>query len=85
MTVNPEIIGSIAAVITTLCWLPQALRILRTRDARSVSLPTYAFFSLGIALWLVYGLMLGSPPLIGANALTLILALAIVGLKLRYG
>lgn len=79
-----ELVGAVAAVITTLCWVPQALHILRTRETAGVSLPAYLAFATGIALWLVYGLALGSWPLIGANAVTLVLVSAIIGLKIRF-
>ena len=65
--------------------MPQALRILRTKDAKAISLWTQAAFTLGLALWLAYGVLLGSFPLILANTITLALAGAILGLKLRYG
>ncbi|AVO44820.1 SemiSWEET family sugar transporter [Phreatobacter cathodiphilus] len=78
-------IGLTAAFVTTLCWLPQAFQIIRTRDTRAISLPAYAAFACGIALWLVYGVALGDGPLILANTITLALQLTIVGLKIRYG
>jgi MtN3 and saliva related transmembrane protein len=78
-------IGLAAAFVTTFCWLPQALRIIRTRDTRAISLPAYAAFSCGIALWLVYGISLGDLPLILSNTVSLCLQLTIVGLKVRYG
>jgi MtN3 and saliva related transmembrane protein len=77
--------GAIGAVLTTVCWLPQALQIVRERDTRAISLPATAMFTLGIGLWLLYGLALGDWPLIGSNAVTLALMLLIVGLKLRHG
>ncbi|QCI63715.1 SemiSWEET family sugar transporter [Phreatobacter stygius] len=79
------LIGLAAAIVTTVCWIPQAWRIIRTRDTRAISLPAYAGFAAGIALWLTYGLSLGDLPLILANSVTLGLQLTIVGLKLRYG
>lgn len=78
-------VGALAAVLTTLCWAPQAVRILRTRDTRAISLVTQASFTLGVALWLVYGLMVGSAPVIGANAVTLALSALILIFKLRFG
>lgn len=85
MLVYAEIIGGLAAVITTLGWLPQAAKIIREKRAEGVSLAAYGALSLGVFLWLVYGVLLGSLPLIGANAITLSLTGLIVGLKLRYG
>ena len=88
-TVDPsatvELVGYMAAVCTTLCWLPQAVRTIRTKDTRGISLATQAFFSIGIALWLAYGVMLGSWPVIASNAVTLPLVLAVLAMKIRYG
>lgn len=80
-----ETLGFAAATLTTLCWVPQALQTIRTRDTRAISLSAQGFFALGIILWLVYGLLLMSWPLILANAITLCLILIILGMKLRYG
>ena len=80
-----ELIGSAAACITTLCWVPQAFRILKTRDTRAISLVSQSAFAFGTALWFVYGLLHMSWPIIIANGLTLVLALSIVALKIRYG
>ena len=79
-----ETLGMAAAALTTLCWVPQAIRILRTRDTRSISLAAQAAFAAGVALWLAYGLLIGSWPVILANAVTLVLALAILAMKVRY-
>jgi MtN3 and saliva related transmembrane protein len=80
-----EAIGFVAAVLTTLCWLPQAFKILRERQTAGISLPTQIAFTTGVACWLVYGIALGSPSVTVANALTLMLSAAILALKLRYG
>lgn len=80
-----SLIGLAAAFVTTVCWVPQAWRIIRTRDTQAISLPAYAGFAAGIALWLVYGIALRDAPLILANSVTLALQLTIVSLKLRYG
>jgi MtN3 and saliva related transmembrane protein len=80
-----DLIGYLAASLTTLSFLPQALHTFRTRDVSGISLGMYATFTTGVALWLVYGLLLGAWPLIAANGLTLLLALAILVMKLRYG
>jgi MtN3 and saliva related transmembrane protein len=82
---SPEALGAVAAILTTLCWLPQAFRIMRTRDTRSISLLTQGAFTVGVVLWLGYGLMIGSYPVIVSNAVTMLLAGAILGMKLRYG
>ncbi len=80
-----DAIGAIGAVLTTVGWLPQAWQIIRERETRAISLPATSMFTIGIGLWLVYGLALGDWPLIGSNAATLALMLLIVGLKLRHG
>ncbi|MDP2295793.1 MAG: SemiSWEET transporter [Pseudolabrys sp.] len=80
-----EFIGITAAVLTTLCWLPQAIKAFREKETRAISLPTTATLALGIVLWLVYGLSIGDGPLIGANAVSLALVLTIMAMKLRYG
>jgi MtN3 and saliva related transmembrane protein len=80
-----DIVGALGAVLTTLCWLPQALKVVREKDTRALSLSANAAFTLGMSLWLVYGLALGDWPLIGSSGVTLALMLPILGLKLRYG
>ena len=85
MPPQTEMLGAVAALITSLCWLPQILKILRERRAADVSLATNAAFASGIALWLVYGVMIGSWPVIVSNVVTLGFILAIVALKLRFG
>lgn len=84
-SLSTELIGGLAAVLTTLCWLPQAWKILRSRETRDLSLTAYLAFAGGVALWLVYGVLIGSIPVIMANAVTLVLLLGILSLKLRYG
>lgn len=78
------IVGSVAAALTTGAFVPQVVRVWRLRHARDISLPTFAVFSVGVAVWLAYGLLVNSLPIILANLLTLILALSIVVLKLRF-
>jgi MtN3 and saliva related transmembrane protein len=80
-----ELIGAAAAVITTLCWVPQAVKVIATRDTRSLSLVMYLMLAAGIVLWLVYGVLINSWPLIGANAVTLLLVAVILGMKLKLG
>ncbi|GAB3491904.1 SemiSWEET transporter [Curvibacter fontanus] len=79
-----DLIGYLAASLTTLSFLPQALHTFRTRDVSGISLGMYSMFATGVALWLVYGLLLGAWPIVVANAVTLALALAILVMKLRY-
>jgi len=80
-----DLVGTAAAVLTTLCWLPQAIRIIRTRDTNAISLVGSAALTTGVFLWLVYGIAIGDIPLIGANVVTLTLTATILGLKLRHG
>ncbi|MGH2341488.1 SemiSWEET family sugar transporter [Segnochrobactraceae bacterium EtOH-i3] len=80
-----EAVGFAAAFLTTLCWVPQAIKILRSRDAAAISLITQLAFTVGIFLWLLYGFLLGRPSLIAANTVTFVLAAAILFLKLRFG
>ncbi len=79
-----DLIGTIAAVLTTISFLPQALHTFRTKDVRGISLGMYSAFTLGVAMWLVYGLLLGAWPVVIANLITLILASTILVMKLRY-
>lgn len=78
-----DTIGLIAAFLTTLSFVPQALHILRTGQTEGISLIMYALFTTGIAFWLGYGLMIGSLPVILSNIITLGLALTILTLKTR--
>ena len=80
-----DLVGSAAACLTTASFVPQAWLSFKTRDVSGVSLGMYSVFTLGVALWLVYGLLLSAWPIVIANIITLGLALAILGMKLRYG
>lgn len=77
-------IGIAAAVLTTGSFLPQAILTLRTRNTSGISLAMYSAFTLGVALWLLYGIAVGSWPITIANAITLALATAILVMRLRY-
>jgi MtN3 and saliva related transmembrane protein len=80
-----EALGMAAAILTTACWVPQAWRTIRTRETRGISLIAQVLLVTGIGLWLVYGLLIGSWPLILANTVTFGLVAIILTLKLRYG
>ena len=80
-----DIVGATGAALTTVCWLPQALKAIREKETRALSLPATLAFTLGIVLWLIYGLAIGDWPLIGSNALTLAPLGVILAMKLRYG
>lgn len=79
-----ELTGYAAALLTTAAFVPQAWLTFRTRDVSGISLGMYSVFTTGVALWLVYGLLLGAWPIVAANAVTLALALAILVMKLRF-
>ena len=79
-----DLIGYLAAALTTCSFVPQALHTFRTRDVSGISLGMYSVFTVGIALWLVYGLALSAWPIVAANAITLALAGTILGMKLVY-
>ena len=80
-----DLLGYVAATLTTASFVPQVWLTYRTRDVSGISLGMYSAFTLGIALWLVYGLALKAWPVVAANTVTLVLALAILGMKLHYG
>jgi MtN3 and saliva related transmembrane protein len=80
-----DLVGYAAAFLTTVSFVPQVWHTLRSRDVSGISLGMYACFTLGISLWLIYGLVLEAWPVIIANTITLALALAILTMKLRFG
>ncbi len=83
MTGLNELIGTLAALFTTAAFFPQAVKTLRTRETRGLSLSMYLLLVTGVALWLFYGLMIGSGPLIVANGIVLVPQLAILVLLLQ--
>jgi MtN3 and saliva related transmembrane protein len=83
MTTLNTCIGAIAAVCTTVAFVPQVIKSWRTRDLSGISLPMYTIFTLGVILWLVYGLLIGDWPVIIANAITALLASVVLLLKLK--
>lgn len=79
-----EFIGYIAGAFTTICFFPQAYKIIRTRDVGGISLAMYTVFATGVALWLVYGILIGSDPVIIYNAITLPITLLIIFYVRKY-
>ena len=79
------ILGLVAAFLTTISFVPQVLKIWRTRHTADISLKMFVIYTIGVFLWLVYGLMLGDLPLILSNIITFALTLSILIMKLRYG
>lgn len=78
-----DLLGYAAASLTTVSFIPQAWLSFRTGDVSGISVGMYSCFTVGVALWLAYGLVLNAWPIVIANAITLVLALAILGMKLR--
>ncbi|MFT3961065.1 SemiSWEET transporter [Propionivibrio sp.] len=85
MMIFAEWIGYLAASLTTISFVPQVLHIWKTRQTHAISLRMYILFSGGVGLWLVYGVLLASWPIIAANLITLILSGVVLALKLRHG
>lgn len=79
-----EFVGALAGTLTTIAFIPQVVKTWRSGSAQDISLFMFLLFSTGVALWLVYGIAIGSVPVIAANAITLMLALSILVLKIRY-
>ena len=80
-----DLVGTLAGTLTTLAFIPQAWMTWKKRHADGVSLGMYGIFTLGVLLWLVYGILLGAWPIIIANILTLGLAVFILVMKMRFG
>lgn len=79
-----ELVGLIAGICTTVAFVPQIMKILKTKHARDVSLGMYVILTTGIFLWLVYGILLGKIPIMLANGISFVLCLIVVITKLRY-
>jgi len=82
--ITTDLIGYSSAFLTTLAFVPQTLHSWKTRDLSGISLPMYSLFSLGVLGWLIYGVMIMSWPIIAANSITLVLACAVLVLKLKH-
>ena len=78
-------LGSFAGFCTTIAFLPQVLKVWKTRSARDVSLGMYAVFTIGVVCWLAYGWLLMVWPIIIANIVTLVLVALVIAMKLRWG
>lgn len=77
-------IGLLAGILTTLAFIPQVIKVVQTKSTNDISLAMFAIFILGVFCWIVYGVLLKTPPLIISNSLVLVMALIILGYKLRY-
>ena len=80
-----DILGYLAATLTTVSFVPQAWRCFRTKDVSGISTKMYSVFTVGVAVWLAYGIVLGEVPMMIANSTTLVLACAVLVMKLKYG
>lgn len=79
-----EILGYLAASFTTVAFLPQAFKSIKYKDTRSLSLGMYLFFTVGISLWLAYGILKEDAAIVAANAVTLLISVVILAIKIRY-
>jgi MtN3 and saliva related transmembrane protein len=80
-----DLVGYIAATLTTAAFLPQVLKVWQSKSTKDLALPTLLSFIAGVSMWLAYGLLVQSTPIIIANIATLILNLVILRFKLKYG
>src|SRR3989338_1542162 len=78
------LIGALAGILTTTAFLPQVIKTWKTKQTKDISLGMFAILTIGVVLWLVYGILINSLPVIISNVVTFILALAILILKIRY-
>ena len=84
-TINAFWLGIIAGTLCTVSFVPQVVRIAKSRNARDISLITFILFSCGVFTWFIYGIAIKEWPVIIANAVTFLLALVILGMKIKYG
>lgn len=82
MQITPEIIGYIAAILTTSSFVPQAFMTLRTKNTDGLSFSMYSLFALGVACWLIYGYLTDNYAILVSNAIMLLLAVAILSVKI---
>jgi MtN3 and saliva related transmembrane protein len=82
MQITPELIGYVAAILTTSSFLPQAIMTIKTRDTHALSLSMYSLFTLGVFCWLIYGIFIDDKAIIFANSITFLLAASILTCKL---
>ena len=80
-----DLVGYIAATLTTAAFLPQVFKVWQSKSTKDLSLPTLLSFIAGVLMWLIYGILVQSTPIIAANAVTLMLNLLILRFKLKYG
>ena len=79
------LLGFVAGLLTTVAFVPQFTKIWKSRSANDISLPAFGTFTVGVALWLAYGIVKSEPPIILWNAVTLVIAAGILAMKVRHG
>jgi MtN3 and saliva related transmembrane protein len=79
------LVGFAAGFLTTIAFIPQVVKIWRSKSADDVSLATFLAFTVGVGLWLLFGILQKEPPIIFWNGVTLVLAAAILAMKLKFG
>ncbi len=84
VVMDPNLIGYLAASLTTISFFRQAIKTLRSRDTRGISLRMYCLFTSGVVLWLIYGWVVGNGPVLFANLITLIPAIVVLTMKLSH-
>lgn len=80
-----DLLGIVAGILTTVSFVPQVLKIWSARSAKDISFGMFLLFAVGVALWLVYGVLIQATPIIVANVVTLALVIVIIAMKLRFG
>lgn len=80
-----DLVGYLAAALTALSFVPQAIKVIRTRETKDLSLSMYLASTLGLCMWLAYGIMIGSVPVMISNSITVLLASVILVMKIRLG
>lgn len=80
-----DLVGYMAAALTTVAFLPQVIKVWKSKSTRDLALPTLLSFIAGVLMWFVYGVLVKSTPIIVANAVTLILNLVLLRFKIKYG
>ena len=79
------LIGFLAAILTTISFVPQVIKTMQTKHTEDISLVMYVLLVIGIFLWFIYGIYIDSMPVIAANAVTLVLSSIILALKVKHG
>lgn len=82
---TPTTIGLVAGTLTSIAAIPQVVKTLKTRHVRDISIWQPVFLAFGVALWMVYGILIGDVPLIVANIIPLLCNIVLTGMKIYYG